>query len=129
MAFGWPDYAAKDFGTGIRRFESCRPSQGSGLIQQTHPKPHRPRDRSAGILSGMGRSNRLASLESKIAHLLGEHRFKKEEIAKVDRLVEALPAMRERLWEIETLISACEAIIKSDHPNWTRQHLKPLHAP
>ena len=74
----------------------------------------------------MGRSNRLAALESKIAHLLGEYRSKREEIAKVERLIETLPALRERLWEIETLVSACETIIKSDHPDWTRKHMKPL---
>lgn len=74
----------------------------------------------------MGRTNRTAALETKIAHLLGEHRSKGEEIAKVERLIAALPAMRERLWEIETLISACETIIKSDHPDWTRKHIRPL---
>ncbi len=31
--------------------------------------------------------------------------------------------LRDRLWEIEALISACETVIKSDHPDWTRDHL------
>jgi len=74
----------------------------------------------------MGRSNRTAALESKISLLLGEHDTKRIEIEKAERLALALPAMRERLWEIETLLEACEAIIKSDQPNWTRDHLKPL---
>lgn len=72
----------------------------------------------------MGRSNRTAALESKITLLLGERESKQLEIAKAERLVAELPAMRERLWEIETIISACEAVIKSDHPNWTPNHLK-----
>jgi len=74
----------------------------------------------------MGRSNRTAALESKISLLLGEHDTKRIEIEKAERFALALPAMRERLWEIETLLEACEAIIKSDQPNWTRDHLKPL---
>jgi hypothetical protein len=76
----------------------------------------------------MGRSNRTAALESKIMFLMGEHESKQLEIAKAERFVEELPAMRERLWEIETLISACETVIKSDHPQWTRDHLKPVQA-
>jgi hypothetical protein len=77
-------------------------------------------------LSRMGKTNRKDTLESKIALLLGEHEIKTEEIAKAEKLIEELPAMRERLWEIETLVSACETIIKSDHPAWTRDHLKAL---
>lgn len=70
----------------------------------------------------MGRSNRTAGLESKITLLLGEHEQLKLEIEKAEGLVEELPSMRERLWEIETLVSACEAVIRSDHPDWTRDH-------
>lgn len=73
----------------------------------------------------MGKTNRTAALESKITLLLGEQGSKREEITKAERLVEQLPALRERLWEIGTLIDACEAVIKSDHPNWTPDHLKP----
>jgi hypothetical protein len=72
----------------------------------------------------MGKTNRTAALETKITHLLGEHLLVKEEVEKAEKLVEQLPVMRERLWEIETLISACETVIKSDHPKWTRDHLK-----
>lgn len=79
-------------------------------------------------LRHMGRSNRTAALESKIMFLMGEHESKLVEVAKAEKLVEQLPAMRERLWEIETLISACETVIKSDHPDWTRNHLKPIKA-
>jgi hypothetical protein len=74
----------------------------------------------------MGRSNRTAALESKIMFLMGEHETKQLEIAKAEQFVEQLPAMRERLWEIETLISACKAVIKSDQPEWTSDHLKPM---
>lgn len=71
----------------------------------------------------MGKTNRKASLERKIELLLGEHQLRKEEIEKAEKLVEQLPSLRERLWEIEMLISACETVIKSDHPDWTRAHL------
>lgn len=60
--------------------------------------------------------------------LMGEQETKLLEIAKAEKLVEELPVMRERLWEIETLISACETVIKSDRPNWTPDHLKPMKA-
>jgi hypothetical protein len=73
----------------------------------------------------MGRSNRTASLESKITLLMGEHESKRLEIAKAEKFVQELPTMRDRLWEIETLISACETVIRSDQPTWTRDHLKP----
>lgn len=72
----------------------------------------------------MGRSNRTAALESKITLLMGELESKRLEIAKAEKLAAELPGMRDRLWEIETLISACEAVIKSDHPEWTADHLK-----
>ncbi|MDQ8757536.1 hypothetical protein RCO27_15005 [Sphingosinicella sp. LHD-64] len=74
----------------------------------------------------MGRTNRKAALESKITHLLGEYELRKEELEKAEGLIAQLPTLRERLWEIETLISACEVVIKSGHPNWTPKHLKPL---
>jgi len=74
----------------------------------------------------MGRSNRLAALESKIEYLMGEQQLKLADVAKAEKLVQQLPAMRERLSEIETLINACEIVIKSDHPEWTRDHLTPV---
>lgn len=74
----------------------------------------------------MGRSNRTAALESKITLLLGEYETKRDEIAKAEKLIDELPTLRERLWEIDTLVSACEAIIKDEHPDWTRDHLRPL---
>jgi hypothetical protein len=73
----------------------------------------------------MGRSNRTAALERKIELLWGEQDELAKKIDEAERLVEQLPSMRERLWDIETLVKACEAIIKSDQPNWTRDHLKP----
>lgn len=76
----------------------------------------------------MGKSNRTAALESKIMFLMGEQETKELEIAKAERFIEQLPTMRERLWEIETLISACKTVIKSDHPDWTGNHLKPMQA-
>lgn len=74
----------------------------------------------------MGKTNRTAALESKISQLLGEQEFKKVEIEKAEQSAEQLPAMRERLWEIGALVEACEAIIKSDHPSWTRDHIQSL---
>lgn len=71
----------------------------------------------------MGITNRTAALETKITHLLGEQQLREEEVAKAEKLIEQLPALRDRLCEIESLISACETIIKSDHPDWTRDHL------
>ncbi len=73
----------------------------------------------------MGRSNRTAALERKIELLLGEREQKSEEIEKAESLIGLLPALRERLWEIDELVRACETIIKSDQPDWDRSGIKP----
>lgn len=74
----------------------------------------------------MGRTNRLEAVERKIAYLLAEKEDLGPEIEKVEGLMKRLPEMRERLWEIDTLIKAAEAFIKDDHPGWTRDHIQPL---
>lgn len=74
----------------------------------------------------MGRTNRLEAIERKIGYLLAEWEDLGPEIEKAETLVEKLPAMRERRWEIDTLIKAAEAFIKDDHPEWTRDHVKPI---
>ena len=74
----------------------------------------------------MGRSNRLDANERKIALLLGEKEALYDEIKKAEEAAEKLPHMRERLWEIDTLVNACEAIIKDDHPDWTSDRIRPL---
>ena len=61
--------------------------------------------------------NLLYGLENKIGKLMGELAAKRDEIARIEQLAEQLPAVRERLWELETLIEATETLIKSDHPN------------
>ncbi len=76
-------------------------------------------------LSDMGRSNRTAALERKIELLLGEREQKSEEIEKAESLVEQLPVLRDRLWEIDELVRACEAVIKSDQPDWDRSGITP----
>ena len=72
----------------------------------------------------MGTSNRLASLETKIVHLLGEEEDLLLAIAQSERLLAGLPALRLRLCEVSNLIGACEMVIHSDHADWTRDHLK-----
>ena len=74
----------------------------------------------------MGKTNLLYGLENKIGKLMGELAAKKDEIERIEQLAEQLPAMRERLWELETLIEATETLIKSDHPNWTRDTIDPV---
>lgn len=73
----------------------------------------------------MGRSNRTEALESKIAFLMGEYEAKQAEIAKIEQQAADLAAMRERQREVETLIKACEVVIRSDQPDWTRDHVQP----
>lgn len=83
---------------------SCRPSQPNYSSKRTL-KPSRPDRLRISNLPGMGKTNRKAPLESKIEHLLGEYQLCKEEVEKTEKLVEQLPSLRERLWEIQTLIS------------------------
>lgn len=73
----------------------------------------------------MGRSNRLAANEKKIAFLLGEREELLPAIGEAEAQAAKLPDMRERLWEITTLIKAAEALIKDDHPDWTSDHIQP----
>lgn len=76
----------------------------------------------------MGISNRTASLERKITHLLGERKTKAAHIAKTERLYDELPALRERVSRIDELVFYCEEIIKDDHPEWTPDHLEAARA-
>ncbi|GAA0673284.1 hypothetical protein FHT00_001577 [Sphingomonas insulae] len=73
----------------------------------------------------MGKSNRTAALERKIELLLGEREQKMEEIEAAERLIAQLPELRGRLGEIDKLVTACEDVIRSDQPAWTRDHIKP----
>lgn len=73
----------------------------------------------------MGNSNRLASLERKIMLLLGEREAKAEEIAKIEKAFATVPALGDRIAEIDGLLEACKTVIKSDHPKWTIAHIKP----
>lgn len=74
----------------------------------------------------MGRSNLIHGLERKLGHLLGELVAKREEVERAEKIVESLPALRDRLWEIQTLIEATEAIIKSIKPGWKRDGIDPI---
>ncbi len=73
----------------------------------------------------MGKTNRMAALESKLVQLLGEEKDVRVAIERSERLVAELPEKRQRLREIAELIRACELVVTSDHPEWTRGHLKP----
>lgn len=71
----------------------------------------------------MGKTNRTAALESKIAHLLGEREDVCKAIEFAEKLIAELPGRKERLCEIDDLINACETVIRSDRPDWTREHI------
>ena len=75
----------------------------------------------------MAITNRLAPNEKKIAFLLGEKSALIPAIEKAEAQVAKLPQMRERLWEITTLINAAKALIRDDHPDWTIEHIEPQH--
>ena len=71
----------------------------------------------------MGASNRTAALERKIAHLLGQRADVVRAIAFAEKLIAELPGRHSRLTEIDELVSACERVIRSDQPAWTRNHI------
>lgn len=75
-------------------------------------------DRSPGVsLScGMGHTNLLLGLERKIGAFIGEHAAKLEDIERIEKWAETLPTLRERLWELQTLIEATEALLKNIRP-------------
>lgn len=71
----------------------------------------------------MGKSNRTAALENKISFLLAERAYLRTEIERAEALIGDLPNKEERHREVEELIKACELVIRSDHPDWTPEHL------
>lgn len=73
----------------------------------------------------MSKSNRLASNERKIAHLLGEQKDLEFKVEKIEAFIENLPRLRERIAEIDNLLLCLETVIKDDRPEWTGDHLKP----
>lgn len=57
---------------------------------------------------------------------MGELIAKREEVDRVERLVDSLPALRDRVWELQTLIEATETLIKSIKPDWQRDTIDPV---
>ena len=74
----------------------------------------------------MGHTNLLIGLERKIGAFMGEHAAKLEDIERIEKLAETLPALRERLWELQTLTEATETLIKSFKPDWSRDTIDPI---
>lgn len=74
----------------------------------------------------MGHTNLLLGLERKIGAFMGEHLAKREEIERIEKLAETLPALRDRLWELQTLIEATEALLKNIKPGWVRDTIDPV---
>jgi hypothetical protein len=74
----------------------------------------------------MGHTNLLHGLERKIGALMGELIAKREEVERVEKLAAALPALCDRVWEIQTLIEATEMLIKSFKPDWRRDTIDPV---
>jgi len=73
----------------------------------------------------MGKSNRLASNERKLQLLIGEQKALREKIAQAEKIIADLKWMKNRIEEIDRLIQLGEQWIKSDHPDWTGDHLRP----
>ncbi len=73
----------------------------------------------------MGKTNRLAANERKLALLIGERRALREKIAQAEKIITDLEWMKARIEEIGRLIEMGEHWIKSDHPDWTGDHLRP----
>lgn len=74
----------------------------------------------------MGHTNLLLGLERKIGAFMGEHAAKLEEIERIEKLAETLPTLRDRLWELQTLMEATEALLKSIRPGWQRDTIDPV---
>jgi hypothetical protein len=73
----------------------------------------------------MGKTNRLAGNERKLAMLIGEQRALREKIAQARKIIADLAFMESRIEEIDKLIVLGEQWIKDDHPDWTGDHLRP----
>ncbi len=76
----------------------------------------------------MGKTNRLAGNERKLASLLGEQRQLRERIERARKVTEEIPAMEAEIAKIDELIELGERWIRLDYPDWTGDHLRP-HTP
>lgn len=74
----------------------------------------------------MGRSNITENLERRLGGLLGERIAKLEEVERAEEAAASLPLLRDRLWEIDELVSATERLLTADNPDWTRDHIDPV---
>lgn len=72
----------------------------------------------------MGYTNRKASLERKIALLMGEREDKANQVERAEREYARVPHLRERIGRIGTLIFYCEEIMRDDNPAWTPHNIK-----
>jgi capsular polysaccharide biosynthesis protein len=57
---------------------------------------------------------------------MGEHVAKLEEVERIEKLAASLPEMRDRLWELQTLMEATEALLQSIKPGWQRDTIDPV---
>lgn len=61
-----------------------------------------------------------------MAAFMGELAAKTEEVERIEKLVESLPAKRDRLWELKTLMEATEALLQSIKPGWQCDTIDPV---
>jgi hypothetical protein len=74
----------------------------------------------------MGITNLLHGLESKYAHWLGELAAKLDEIDRIEKLTETLPALRERTQELRELAGHAASLLKNLKPGWELESVTPV---
>lgn len=74
----------------------------------------------------MGTTNLLSGLERKYAHLTGELVAKQDEIVRIEKLVETIPALRARVAELGALAEHAAALLKHLKPGWEQQTVAPV---
>jgi len=74
----------------------------------------------------MGITNITATLERQIARYLGERIDKQRQIERIEKVVDSLPELRERVQRLTGLIAAAELVIREQQPDWSIEKVRPL---
>lgn len=74
----------------------------------------------------MGTTNLLHGLERKYAHLTGEHAAKQDEIVRIEKAVETIPALRDKVAELRGLAEHTAALLQHLKPDWEHRAVAPV---
>lgn len=73
----------------------------------------------------MGITNTRLNLENNVARYKGERETSLAEIERIEAGLASLPALKERVAHLDTLIAAAELLVREDNPEWSADDVQP----